>query len=329
MKRFLIPLIATLFFTFVAGITSAQTVIDDIYSGSGTFNPSAPELSTEKIEKISASGRVLILTNNSGSYGKGDFISIVLDDQLVNRAIVGKTANGSGGIKIIKVYSQDLTKVLRPGMEVQIIRGDDSYFNLRDKKVADEGEKSLIEDEENLFDETTLLEDDLNIDENKSREIKTDNIVSLYLAQVEGQDADGNTARFSQISGSYSYQLEDNIWGEVGYGQSLQKDYPGSGLDTNVTSIVLKVKYTVAAPFYSFLQPYAGYQIINADSPGAGTEGDGTTQPQLNQELDLVEDLKKRRVIFGVTLLKRLVPGWFARADIGNDSFNFGFALEF
>jgi hypothetical protein len=321
--------ILLLLFSLHSGSAIAQTVIDDIDSGQSAFNPTAPELSTEKIEKISASGRILILTNNSGSYGKGDFVSLVLDDQLVNRAIVGKTSNGSGGIKIIKVYSQDLTKALRPGMEVQIIRGDDSYFNLKKAKVADTEEKALIEDEENLFDETTLLEDDLNIDENKSREIKTDNIVSLYLSQVESSDTDGNTGRTTYYSGSYSYQLEDNIWGEVGYGSGLQKNFPADDLDTNLTNLVIKLKYTVSAPFYSYLQPYVGYQILNADSPGAGSEGDGITQAQIDEELNLVEDLKKRRVVFGVTLLKRLVPGWFARADIGNDSFNFGFALEF
>ncbi len=316
-------------FTLVGKPYFAQTIVDDIDSEQSSFSQQAPELSTEKLEKISASGRVLILTNNSGSYGKGDFISIVLDNQLVNRAIVGKTSNGSGGIKIIKVYSQELNKILKPGMEVQIIRGDDSYFNIKKEKMADNKDKGLIDDEDNLFDETTLLEDDLSLDDNKGREIKTDNIVSLYLAQVETQDASGNSGRSSHISGSYSYQVEDNFWAEIGYGQGLEKEYPGEGLDTTVTNIVLKLKYTVSAPFYSFIQPYVGYQIINADSPGAGSDGDGITDEQKDLELELVEDLNQRKVVFGVTLLKRLVPGWFARADIGNDSLNIGFALEF
>lgn len=304
----------------------SQSIIDDIDGQSSTFAAGAPELSTEKIEKISASGRILILTNNSGSFGKGDFISLVLENQLVNRAIVAKTKDGSGGIKLIKVYNPEINRLLKPGMEVQVIRGDDSYFNLK-KTAGTKEEASLIEDEEGLFDETTLLEDDLNLDENSKREIKTDNIISLYLSQIEGQDVDGSATRESQIAGSWSYQLDDNIWGEVGYGQSVINDYPASGFDTKLSSLTFKIKYTVSAPFYSYIQPYAGYQIISADSPGAGSEG--VSDEIRNSELELVENLKKNRAIFGVTILKRLVPGWFARLDVGSDALSFGFALEF
>lgn len=79
--------------------------------------------------------------------------------------------------------------------------------------------------------------------------------------------------------------------------------------------------------------PYVGYQIIQAQSPGAGVyDGVSTpapTQEELDQELNGVNDLKKSSLIFGVTVLKRIVPGWFIRLDMGSDLLNAGLALEF
>jgi hypothetical protein len=75
--------------------------------------------------------------------------------------------------------------------------------------------------------------------------------------------------------------------------------------------------------------PYVGYQIININSPGAGVEDGESTPEELDQELRLVDDLKKSSVIFGVTVLKRIVPGWFIRADLGTDILNAGLTLEF
>jgi hypothetical protein len=312
---------------FLPKLNFGQSVVDDIDSFNGSFENNSPELSTEKIEKISASGRIFILTNSSSSYGKGDFISIVLDDKLVNRSLVAKTSSGSGGIKIMKVYNPELHKLLRPGMQVQIIRGDDSFFKIKKKQEGTTEETALIEDEEGLFDETTLLEDDLNLEENTNRKIKTDNIISLFLSQVEGQGVEQDTRRYSQITGAWAYQVKDNVWAEVSYGENVINDYPDGGLDTKFSSLVFKFKYTVEAPFYSYIQPYAGYQITNADSPGAGSAGVSSAQQAL--ELELVESLKKNQPVFGVTILKRLVPGWFARLDVGSDALNFGFSLEF
>lgn len=318
-----------LLFLFLSGSSLAQSVVDEIdsFNGGVEVAPGSPELTTEKIEKISASGRIFILSNDSSSFGKGDFISIVLDNKLVNRCLVAKTASGSGGIKIMKVYNQELHKLLRPEMKVQVIRGDDSYFKLRAKQEGKDEKTALIEDEEGLFDKTTLLEDDLNLEENNNRKIKTDNIFSLYLSQIEGQSSEGDAVRYSQISGAYAYQIDDNIWVEAGYGENVINDYPDAELDTKYTSLVFKVKYTVEAPFYSYIQPYAGYQITRADSPGAGTGEVSEERKAL--DLQLVEDLNKNRAVFGITILKRLVPGWFARLDLGSDALNFGFGLEF
>jgi hypothetical protein len=43
------------------------------------------------------------------------------------------------------------------------------------------------------------------------------------------------------------------------------------------------------------------------------------SQAQLeDEELQKFSELRKSTVIFGVTILKRIVPGWFIRADFRN-----------
>lgn len=117
--------------------------------------------------------------------------------------------------------------------------------------------------------------------------------------------------------------------GELGAGTNTITDFPSTGIDTRMVNFTGKIKYTFNAPFYSYIMPYAGYQIININSPGAGVDNGESTAEELEQELLLVDDLKKSSVIFGVTVLKRIVPGWFIRADLGTDILNAGLTLEF
>ena len=58
-----------------------------------------PNLVTEKIQKISLSKKIFIITNNNNSFAKGDFISLVLNNRLVSRAIVDKIQKNEAGIK--------------------------------------------------------------------------------------------------------------------------------------------------------------------------------------------------------------------------------------
>ena len=72
--------------------------------------------------------------------------------------------------------------------------------------------------------------------------------------------------------------------------------------------------------------PYVGYQTYNISSPKAGQDID----PDVAQaQLRAVEVMETRNVVVGITLLRRLVPGWFIKADIGSDGANIGFAVEF
>ncbi len=117
-----------LFFVFLSvslGI-NAQSVLDDLSGGDDSFN-SAP-LANEKIEKISISKRIFILSNNERSFDKGDFISLIFNDDLVVRALAAKTKDNKSGVKIIKIYNLDLWNTLRAGSDVKVLRGDDSFY---------------------------------------------------------------------------------------------------------------------------------------------------------------------------------------------------------
>ena len=316
----------------IPSFSSAQSLVDQLDDSNEELLPE--DLKTETIQKISSSKRIFILTNQNDSFQKGDFITLVLNKKLAARALVAKSKEDIAGIKILKIYSLSRWRRLREGKDVQIIRGDDSYFRLAQKDNQNQREDediSSITSEEDLFNETTILEDNdsLVVEDDKNRAIKTDNIVSLYMGLFESLDKKGSTQRYNQLSGAWSYQFTDNMFGELSYGQNLINDYPSTGLDTKLTNITVRLKYSFSAPFYSYVLPYVGYQSVGADSPGAGGDGKGVGQEQKELELKMVDDLEENQLVFGVTVLKRLVPGWFFRADLGSDVIAGGFALEF
>lgn len=321
MKVFLLT-----FLLLLSNPAFSQSVLDDLTGGDESFNSST--LANEKIEKVSISKRIFILSNNERSFDKGDFISLILNGELVCRAIAAKNVNNQAGVKIVKIYNLDLWNTLKKGSEVKVLRGDDSYYR-KDKK--DSVAESKIEDEADLFNETAILEDDLNVEDNKKRIIKTDNLISLGIGKIEALNTDGSPQRYTQLNLYWAFQVDDNIYVEAGYGQNLVNDYPSQGLDTKLTNIVVRGKYTFSGPMFSYIQPYLGFQVLGADSPGAGQQDpvDTRTEAELQLELQKLEDVKKKAIIFGVTALKRLVPGWFVRLDLGTDIISGGFSLEF
>lgn len=313
----------------------AQNVLDDIEEEDRvetTRSENAPNLVSETVKIISPSKKIFILTNQNRSFSKGDFISLLLNNKLVCRALVAKVNEEQlSGIKIVKIYNLELWKQLAPNKEVLVLKGDDSYYTTKEAAPPEEDKKveSKVQDEEDLYNSTSLDDDDLSLEENNNRLIKTDNLLSVGVGMIEAKDVDGSSKRYSHINGSWGYQLTDNIWGELGAGTNTISDYPGTGIDTRLINIMARVKYTFNAPFYSYIMPYVGYQVITAQSPGAGEAGVGTTPESLEQENQLVDDLKKSSLIFGVTVLKRIVPGWFIRADFGSDIVSGGLTLEF
>lgn len=302
----------------------AQSIIDEIDEPT-SYSAAESELFEERITKISPSRRIFILTNENNGYNKGDFISLILGDKLVCRAISAKMANGVSGIKIVKIYSMALWTQLAPGMTVKVLRGDDSYFGK--SKIEEEKTASRIEDEEDLYNDTVLNED-IDLEEKTNRLIRPDNIIGLTYGTVSSVDIDRNTTPYFILNGSWSYQLADNVWGDFSFGQTVVRDFPNLSLDTTLTNLSFRIKYIVNAPFDSYIKPYFGFQMLTASSPSAGQD---TTKSAaiLEEELELVSQAGRSGIIFGVTFLKRLVPAWFIKVDIGSDMMAGGLALEF
>jgi hypothetical protein len=323
------PIFFYLLLVFSTQVFSQESVVDQFSEDANA--ELAPSLAIEKIEKISSSNRIFVITNSNTSFNKGDYISLLLNSNLAARALVAKTTeNGLAGIKILKIYSLKQWKKLRKGTTVQIIRGDDSFYRIAKKKAtAEEEDNAIVKGEEDLFDKTTFLEDDLTLEEKNNRIIKQDNVVCLGFGQIESINNDGSPQSYTQLNVSWAYQIEDNIWAEFSYGQNIIVDFPNPGLETKLTNMTIKGKYAIQAPFFSYVMPYVGYQILGASSPGAGTPDVNNPGLDLVAELQLVEDMKRSSVVFGITVLKRLVPGWFIRGDLGNDILSIGFGLEF
>jgi hypothetical protein len=317
-------LFLTIFCTFSL---NAQSIFDTF--GSQTTVSRSGDMATETIDRISISRRIFIITNRANSFGKGDFITLLVNNEPVARAVAAKTTdNQLAGIKILTIYTLNLWNELRVGQQVQIFRGDDSA--LRNQRAqAEAGPTSLIASEEDLFNDTTFLEDDLQFDDNQNRVIKNDHLVGVYYSQVEGVDNDFSTLRHTMPNISYGYQLDDNIFIEGVLGRKIINDFPALGLDTTLTNITARAKYTFAGPYLTFFQPYVGFQILNATSPEAGEPGADATEDELLKELELLAETSKNRIVFGVTVMRRLVPGWFIRADLGSDLLSAGLSLEF
>lgn len=309
---------------FLTSGVYSQTLVDDARAPLITQGESENVFS-ETIKIISASKKIFILTNNNQVLTPGDFISLALNNNLAARAIVAKTHDGQVGIKIIKIYSLSQWTRLRRGLDVQVIRGDDSQFGKRAETKVEVTEKApTISSEEDLFNDSVLDENPELEDRNK-RHIKPDNVISFALGFADEQDIDGGGRRATQVTGGWAFQFTDNWFAEAAYARSSFQDFPAAGAQTVVNNFVGRLKYNFKAPLYSFIMPYIGFQSVTVSS-NAGTTGNIVND---QAELAIIDKLKKTGPVFGVTLLRRLVPGWFLKADLGTDVLNIGAAIEF
>ncbi|MCO4755606.1 MAG: hypothetical protein KC478_14085, partial [Bacteriovoracaceae bacterium] len=289
------------------------------------------EIFTETVRIISRSQKIFIITNTNEMLQKGDFITLVLGERdPVARALVGKTHAGQAGIKILKIYSLKRWSLMRTGLDIRVLKGDDSKLFVKaapKPQVEDDIEK--IESEEDLYDIDTSIEEGVNFFDKDNRHIKPDNVVGAAWSQYSFENtllAEAETEVNNQWAFSWAYQFNDNYWLEGLYGRTLLSDFPAKSAQTLINNFTIRLKYTFKAPLYSYVMPYVGYQIYNVSSPDAGQ----STSATLNaQEEDLIADLGQDQPVFGVTLLRRLVPGWFLKADLGNDIISLGFAIEF
>ncbi len=321
----------SIFFIYVLLIistnTQAQSLVDD--ANLGLDAQDNENLFTETIKIISDSKKIFILSNNNQQLGQGDFISLALDNNLAARAIVAKIHQGQVGIKIIKIYSLSQWGRLRRDQEVQIIKGDDSTFGKKPVVAVEETPVSKIRNEEDLYTGDVVVEDDLSVfDDNKNRHIKPDNIVALTGAFYEASEvaSRGGKVRTNEFGISWAFQFSDNFFAEGLYGRALIDNFPGDGSQTLANHITARLKYNFKGPLYTFFMPYVGFHTYTISSPDAGkTNNDATNQEQI----DAVDELKKSGPVFGVSVLRRLVPGWFVKADVGSDIISVGFAIEF
>lgn len=288
------------------------------------------EMFTETIKIIARSRRVFILTNTNQMLNKGDFITLILNERdPVARAVVAKNHNDLVGIKILKIYSLKRWALMRKDLDIKILKGDDSWLFKKEAPKEDKSEEVVkIESEEDLYDDKTFIDKDLDMFGKDTRLIKPDNIVSAaYSRYTINNDLSGDTEVYNEYSGSWSYQFADNIWVEGLYGRILMNNVPANNTQTVINDLTVRVKYTFQAPLYSYFMPYIGFQIHNVSSPDAGNVKDDAALAE--KELAFVDTLEKQRFVAGVTILRRLVPGWFVKADLGIDTFNLGFAIEF
>lgn len=310
----------------------AQNILDD--QPSDLVLGDASGIFTETIRIISRSGKIFILTNSNQLLNKGDFITLLLQNSgPVARAVVAKNHDGSAGIKILKVYSLRRWGLMGKGLDVQIKKGDDSGLFVKKKskkEIADD--KTKIEGEEDLFNDKELMAEDLGDFYQDNRLIKPDNIVSAAWNRFEfANDLSGDREVHNQWNFAWAYQFSDNYWFEGLYGRVQVDGLPDDGSQTIINNFTVRAKYTFKAPLYSYIMPYIGFQTYSVSSPNAGeiTSDTPAGRQQAEDEVALINKLQISQIAIGITVLKRLVPGWFLKADLGNDIMSVGFAIEF
>lgn len=292
------------------------------------------EVFTETIKTIARSKRIFILTNTNQELSRGDFVTLSVPKAgPVARALVAKTHQENAGIKILKIYSLKRWAILRNNLEVEILKGDDSRLFRKKKKAPEtieeekDPDKVSIESEEDLYNDTSLIGDDPDFNNKDRRHIKPDNIVSLAWGRHQFDNTiDNDIETSNQFFGKWAYQFGDNYWLEGVYGRVLIDNFPARSTQTLINNFIARFKYVFKAPLYSYLMPYVGFQQMSVSSPEAGNTNDPVLAAQ---ELALVDSLAESGIVLGVTVLRRMVPGWFVKADIGTDAINIGFAIEF
>lgn len=309
-------------YTFAISSVLSQDLLEDL-SGQGSIGDSS-QIFTERVITIGRSQKIFILTNTNSMLNKGDFITLIINDRdAAARAVVAKNHDSLVGIKILKIYSLSNWSKIYKGMDIKILKGDDSILFVKEKTKEEKEEvTSKIDGEEDLYAEELALESSFEGDFGKDKRlIKPDNIMNgAYGFVTITDDSSGDDGIGGhELSGGWAYQFKDNIWIEGLFSALTLNDYPADTKQTVVSKLTFRLKYTLKLPFYSFAMPYIGYQHKIVKSPDA----------TIGQETTDTEALALGQIAAGVTLLRRLVPGWFLKIDLGTDLINVGAAIEF
>ena len=119
-------------------------------------------LAAKTIVTVSGSKRIFITSFENNGFSPGDFITVIYKNQHVFRALVAKTKGERAGVKVVKIYSPKLWNKMKKGLQVQILRGDDSYFINKElmkkaKKEKEEGEQGILGNNLKIVDDDDLF----------------------------------------------------------------------------------------------------------------------------------------------------------------------------
>lgn len=322
------------YFLFVLCALSFPSFSQDLVTDILNENPfTTPKAFTESIEMISRSKRIFILSNTNQLLNKGDYITLVLNEKdPVARAIVAKNSEGRSGIKILRIYSLKRWSLMQRNLDVGIVKGDDSRLFVKEdkkelKKEENPQEDLKIDSEQDLYSLADMSDTDF--EDQSKRHIKPDNLVSLSWRPYTIRNTISNQDIISnQINLAWGYQFSDNFWAEGTYGFARFDDFPATKVQTVITELSARIKYAIKAPLYTYFFPFVGYQTVNVDSPKAADLSVLTVE-EAQRESELINSLKESDLLFGATMLRRLVPGWFVKLELDNNGYNVGVAIEF
>jgi hypothetical protein len=280
----------------------------------------------ESILRVSPYKKVFVISNDSSYLNEGDYFSIYINKFFIGRFLAVKIKKSYIGIKIVNLQNQEIYNQLQAGTKINIHKGDNQLKLQEDdlsiKKKIDNSLDTEIVSVQNILDEA----DDLTVEDERKRAIRTDNIITYSYGQINSLSNENSKKSYPHWNGQWAHQFFDNTWLELCYGQSSMKDFPSRGASSTLNQILLRGKYTIEAPLNSYLQPYAGIRYVTISSPSPPEE---MSDEEKKSESELTKKAEKKDLIFGVTLLKRLVPGWFAKADLGLDTLSIGISCEF
>lgn len=322
-----------LFCFLLVNSIQAQSVIDELRAVSKGDLPLKNQLFSETITTISTNRRIFITTNSNNKLMMGDFVSFIKDNQLILRALVVKTRDDRSGLKIVKVYDQSLWGSLSTGYNVQMLRGDDSYFLSQLQKeqeaVLETSSNNTPNSESGTLtaDEQMILGADFSFEKptDKARKINANHLVYATFGNFRSLGATGDADTYVHYRFGWGYQVLTNWWTDISYGYTVLKKYPEADIDTALNTITAKFGYIFELPIHSFIYAYGGLYNSIATSPGAG---EAVSDAQAQQEVQMVRDVEGLGFLGGISFYKRLVPGWTFKVDLDLKNIGAGIMVE-
>jgi hypothetical protein len=316
----------------------AQSIVDELKAVSSGELPLKNQLFSETITTISTNKRIFILTNSNKKLIMGDFVSFIKGEDLVARALVIKTRDDRSGLKLVKIYNQSLWGSLTTGLNLNILRGDDSYYlsqlgKERESAIDSTETKSRVATKETASpltaDESLILGSEFDFDEKRhsdNRKINADHLLYFTVGNYRSLGTEGDADTYMHYRFGWGVQLFSNWFTDLSYGHTTIKKYPAVDIDTALSTFTVKFGYIFQLPMHSFLYVFGGAYNNVASSPGAG-EG-GVSEAQAQDETEKVRDLEGFGYLGGVSFYKRLVPGWTFKIDIDPKNIGAGLMVE-